>query len=601
LAISAFKTDKKSPSSPEEHAERDSPTTASKTDKESPPSLEEHAERGSPTTANHAATAATKEKKSPVQSDSVDRISVARKAHDILKASCYRCHGENGTAEGGFNFVLDRDKLVARRKLLPGDAEHSKLYRRVSEGEMPPEGETPRPTPAEIANLKEWIDEGAPAGVQVTRPSSFITEAQVVALIHADVVSRPERDRRFLRYFTITHLANAGFSSDELLTYQHALAKLVNSLSWRNRIVVPEPINLDATILRVDIRDYQWTERVWDNILASYPYGVLQGIPEAKACFDIAGGQLSHVRLDWFVAVACSPPLYHQVLQLPEEDRRLEEQLHIDVVENIRQERVVRAAFNGSGVSRNNRLIERHESPHGSYWRSYDFADNLGRHNIFAHPLGPGQDANSFEYNGSEIIFNLPNGLHAFMLVDARGKRLNKAPPDIVSDPRRPDRAVENGISCMTCHARGLIPKSDQVRNHLRENSGAFSQVEADAISALYPAENKLRSLFAADNERFRKAIGQTGSRLGTTEPIAALVVQHEHELDLRLAAAEVGMKPKEFSEHLDQSAPLARTLGSLRIAGGTVQRQVYASAFQDLVTELKLGTYLPPRGRPIP
>ncbi len=33
--------------------------------------------------------------------------SLAAKALTILKANCYRCHGESGTAEGGFNFVLD--------------------------------------------------------------------------------------------------------------------------------------------------------------------------------------------------------------------------------------------------------------------------------------------------------------------------------------------------------------------------------------------------------------------------------------------------------------------------------------------------------------
>jgi hypothetical protein len=40
----------------------------------------------------------------------------------ILKTHCYRCHGENGAAEGGFNFILDRDRLVDRKKIVPGDA-----------------------------------------------------------------------------------------------------------------------------------------------------------------------------------------------------------------------------------------------------------------------------------------------------------------------------------------------------------------------------------------------------------------------------------------------------------------------------------------------
>jgi hypothetical protein len=406
-------------------------------------------------------------------------------------------------------------------------------------------------------------------------------------------MSLPQRDRRFARYFTITHLYNAGLSEDELQTYRFALAKLVNSLSWQKRIVKPRAVDAARTVFRVDNRDYRWSERVWEHILAVYPHGVLQDTPVARECYDTAGGQLCHVRADWFVAAASRPPLYHEVLQLPDSERKLEEQLHIDVAQDVRQERVARAGFNGSGISRNNRLIERHETPHGSYWRSYDFASNTGRRNLFAHPLGPGRGAATFESDGGEVIFSLPNGLHAFMLLDHRGRRLDKGPLAIVSDPRRPDRAVENGVSCMACHARGLIPKEDQIRAHADRNAGSFDQGEADTIKALYPPETVLRALLTRDNERFRRAVEETGSRLTTTEPVAALVAHYEGELDLTTAAAELGLKPADLSGRLNGSAVLGRVLGSLRVSGGTVQRQVFNEAFPELVRELNLGTYL--------
>jgi mono/diheme cytochrome c family protein len=535
---------------------------------------------------------------SPASSDQArptDPSTLARSAESILRANCYRCHGENGTAEGGFNFILDRDKLVERRKLVPGNAGRSRLFRRVKNAEMPPEDEQPRPSPNDVAVLEKWIQAGAPA-VSAGRPRpSLITQSDLIARIHADLFSLGERDRRYARYFTLTHLANAGLSDDELQTYRHALARLINSLSWHREIVKPRPVDPTRTILRIDMRDCQWSDRVWKRILAAYPHGVLPDSDQARECYAAAGEQLSYVRADWFVALASRPPLYHEVLQLPAEDRKLEEQLHIDVAENIRQERVARAGFNGSGISRNNRLIERHESPYGSYWRSYDFAGNLGRRNLFAHPLGPAAEESAFEHDGGEIIFNLPNGLLAFMLVDRLGHRLDRAPLTIVSDPRRPDRAVENGISCLTCHTRGLITKSDQIRTHLQQNPAAFTRTEAATIEALYPPERKLLQLFEQDNERFRKSLQQTGSRLTITEPIAALVRQYEKEVDLGTAAAELGLRPEDLSDRLNQSAELGRILGALRVPGGTVQRQVIISAFPDLVRELKLGTYLTP------
>jgi hypothetical protein len=64
---------------------------------------------------------------------------LAARAHCVLRTYCHRCHGEGGAAEGGMNFVLDLQKLVARKRIIPGNAEKSRLYRRVQRGEMPPE------------------------------------------------------------------------------------------------------------------------------------------------------------------------------------------------------------------------------------------------------------------------------------------------------------------------------------------------------------------------------------------------------------------------------------------------------------------------------
>ncbi|MGH7222748.1 MAG: hypothetical protein ACRELF_05950, partial [Gemmataceae bacterium] len=50
-------------------------------------------------------------------------VELAHKAQTILKANCHRCHGRDGAVEGGLNYILDRDKLIARKKVLPGKAE----------------------------------------------------------------------------------------------------------------------------------------------------------------------------------------------------------------------------------------------------------------------------------------------------------------------------------------------------------------------------------------------------------------------------------------------------------------------------------------------
>jgi hypothetical protein len=188
-----------------------------------------------------------------------------------------------------------------------------------------------------------------------------------------------------LRATSLSHLANAGLAAEQIQSYRHGLSKLVNSLSWGNCVVVPKPIDPAKTIFRIDLRDFQWNEKVWAAIVSANPYGVVADTKEVKFCSDATHCKLPFVRADWFVAAASRPPLYHEVLQLPASDRALEKMLRVDVAENIRQERVARAGFNSSGVSRNNRLIERHESGGVVYWKSYDFAGNTEKRNLFAH------------------------------------------------------------------------------------------------------------------------------------------------------------------------------------------------------------------------
>jgi tetratricopeptide (TPR) repeat protein/mono/diheme cytochrome c family protein len=523
---------------------------------------------------------------------------LARKVREVFTANCYRCHGKDGANEGGFNFILDRQRLLQRRKVLPGDPAKSRLFRRISSPDdpMPPADEKPRPSDRDIALVKNWIEAGAPDFNAVAVKRTFITQAEVFRAMKADLEQVPERQRRFKRYFTLTHLYNAGLSEDELQSYRHGLSKLINSLSWGGKVVVPRSIDPARTIFRIDLRDYQWESQTWDRILDANPYGVLVDSEDAIACATGSGSRLPHVRGDWFVAAASRPPLYHDVLGLPSSEQELQKLLRIDVEQNIRQERIARAGFNGSGVSRNNRLIERHETNGVVYWRSYDFGGNIGKQNLFANPLGPGEGSSTFEQDGGEFIFSLPNGLQGYMLADAKGRRLDKGPTAIVSDPKRPDRAVENGLSCMGCHARGMIDKADQLREHVSRNSQAFNKADVELVQAIYPPRERFAALIRHDAKRFQEAVEKTGAPLSATEPIVALALRFEAEMDLPLVAAEAGCTPDVLRRTLDRSPRLAQLLGSLLVEGGTIQRSVFVDAFADLVRGLKLGTHLESR-----
>lgn len=262
--------------------------------------------------------------------------------------------------------------------------------------------------------------------------------------------------------------------------------------------------------------------------------------------------------------------------------------------ENLRTRKVWRAGFNGSGVSQNNRLIERHESDltNGAYWKSYDFGGNDGRKNLFAHPLGP-KGENAFEHDGGEIIFNLPNGLQAYLLVDAKGQRIDKGPPAIVSDPVQKDRAVVNGLSCMSCHVAGMIRKQDEVREHVEQNRASFTAREVETVQAIYPPAAKFDEFLKEDAARFAEAMQKSGAPVAKQDPIVQLALRFEAELNAKLAAAELGLPVDEFLKALDSSPTLGRTLGSLKVPGRTIKREVFVSTFGDIVKVLGVGTFL--------
>jgi formylglycine-generating enzyme required for sulfatase activity/tRNA A-37 threonylcarbamoyl transferase component Bud32/mono/diheme cytochrome c family protein len=541
----------------------------------------------------------------PPPGHQVNATELAVRAKGILKANCHRCHGENGNVEGGFNFVVDRQQLVARKKIVPGRPDDSKLLKRVENGEMPPEGESPRPSPEDVVLLRQWIEADAPDFAPAAPERKFISPDDLHRYVRDDLEKAPETDRRFYRYFTITHLANAGLPEDCLQSYRLGLAKLVNSLSWRRLITVPAPVDPGRTILRIDLRDFEWKETVWQQVLADYPYRVIEPGASAGLCAAWTKCPLPHVRADWFVAAASRPPLYHTLLQLPATAQNLEGLLRVDVAGDITNYHVARAGFNGSGVANANRLIERHESNYGAYWKSYDFAVAEGpgdnRRNLFQHPLGPGVAPNTFLHDGGEIIFSLPNHLHGYMLVDGQGRRIDKGPTSLVKDVHAKDAAVTNGISCMSCHSHGIIDKQDQIREHVAKNPGAFDKSEAENIRAIYPPRDKFAALVRKDAEQFAAAVRETGASPGRSDPVVELASHYEWDLDADLAAAEVGLPRPVFLEGLNRAADLSRVMGQLANAGGTVQRAVFDAHFARVIDALQVGTMLPRPSPPAP
>jgi serine/threonine protein kinase len=549
--------------------------------------------------------------------------SLAKQGFDFLKKYCYRCHGIDLKVPG-YN-VLDRTVLIARRGkdeppyVTPGNAEQSLMWQRVGvEKDMPPSGAKPSETDRQL--FKKWIESGAPFPGRPSRP--FKTERDILVAIRDHLRATDMSDRKFQRYFTLTHLYNNNQSvtADELRLYRAAFAKLANSLSWKQTIVVPRAVDPDETIYNVDLRKLGWSEKdLWKEILKAYPYGLTHNQNAdtemrklAAEVYAFSDCELPYLKADWFIATASRPPLYHTLLQLPNQARKLEQQLRVDVQKEFRDSQLARAGLMTSGVSRQNRLLDRHDAVYGSYWKSYDFKSNEGTANLVQFPLGPVFQDNpflrqAFEHAGGEIIFNLPNGLQGYLLVDNKDKRIDEGPIGIVRDSQETagTPVIVNGLSCMACHKHGMIRFEDKLR--------VGSAVAGDArlkVQELYRTKEEMNRLLDQDEKRFVQALdAATGVFLKVDddraksirefpEAVGAIARLYVKDLNLEEVAFELGVSdPKKLQALIEANGKLRELgLGPL-LQGGAIKRELWSSQtfalslFHNVARELGLGT----------
>ena len=516
---------------------------------------------------------------------------IAQDAHAIFQRSCLICHGPDGAYKE--TLLIEHNALIQNGTVVQGNPAASELYNRLVTTETAkrmPLGQPQLSTQA-IDTIRNWILAGAPDWAAApTTDGDFISPAEILNTIETHLMSLSSFDRAFARYFTMTHLYNARESAQILQEYRKALYKLVNSLSWGVTVTNPQPIDPQGTIFYIDLRHYEWDRNDgWTKIEVEYPYQIPFDAPTQTALKEQLGrlqtemkSDIPSVHVDWFVAKASLPPLYHDLLSLPLTDRELETRLEVDVAQNLLNApgvRVWRAGTNNSGVSNNNRVIERHTSRYGAYWKSYDFAGSVGTQNIFTHPL-------SFTHDGGEVIFNLPNGLQGYYLANASGFRLDDAPINIVSNPAASDPTVRNGLSCFGCHTEGMKTFEDQVRSVIESNATpAYDKAQA---LRLYVEQSEMDVRLGEDMNRYRVALTKTGGTVDDIEPISRFHEVFQGPVDVAYAAAVVGLETEAFQEKIRENIGL-QNIGLLVLdsENGSMKRDTWTSSFPDILFAL--------------
>ncbi|MEO8183009.1 MAG: hypothetical protein ABI895_29605 [Deltaproteobacteria bacterium] len=532
----------------------------------------------------------------------------------ILQQNCARCHS-GGTGSGGMNYILDLKQLVVNDKVVPSIKEDSQLYVRMQQQSMPPAYErTQRPTWGQIDQVGQFIDELSPdlfGSDDSCKTLPFIEQDDQIALMAQDISKLDATDQPFTRYLTITYSSNAGGCEGErkeLERQRFALYKGINSVSTNPQVAKPFAIDEEQTIFRIDIRDYNWNRQIdlldngtvlfddaWDAIVDGVgAFAVPFTGDQADDLVQDSATEVPFLPVNAFIQATEFGDLYYSLIgakaNLFDFERDV---LKLDTIAEIADDNLLRGGFSNSGVSKQERVLNRFDQGTAggyAYWISFDFdggsgneANNglvlgLANESIYENPI-------DFKFTGGEAIFNLPNGFQGYYVANAAGARLNEAPVGIVIDPAQNNGIVTNGASCHSCHNAGMITFTDTVRQYVLENKTKFDNDTFEAVMNQYPSEVEFQKAMDLDSELHVSAVEKSGIKRGTPDAVSRLYLDFQlGNVTATVAAGELQVTEAVLLDNLQLLDP---KLSNLDVEDGYVDRDIFESVFLDSMCTL--------------
>ncbi len=252
---------------------------------------------------------------------------------------------------------------------------------------------------------------------------------------------------------------------------------------------------------------------------------------------------------------------------------------------------LIQSVVGESGISAQNRIIQRDGCDTGAHWTTLDTFDQSKRGVAINHLR-----AGEFQHNAEEHYAPLPNGLPGTFLSDDKGNRQDSAPDKLGGNrsPANPgaDLRIHVNISCMQCHNTAqLMGIEDSVRPIY---TGRLNVNANDKFLSL-----ELRRQYGANLNRVLdtdRAIYQDAVSLAAGKPLKEAVQTYSEaytkyaygRVTLQVAATELGVTPPALLKALRDGAT---RLGSgdfrfdpfLADPPRPIQRLTFEDGYQDL------------------
>lgn len=401
----------------------------------------------------------------------------------------------------------------------------------------------------------------------------------------------PPESLPFVFYFTVEHLTPR--EREDCLV---ALDLVMCSCSLQPVVEHCRPTQISETCYRVDLRDLGWAPDDWLHALQRYPY---QKVTSASPLL---------VRADWFIVAATDcqeSDTYYRLLfggkNIPETRDDFLKLLDVSTTAGLDEKSYNFGIIEGrSGVSKQLvRWIENRPVQRGYAWGTRDVLALKTDKDPLEHLDG------EFKHDGEEWIIgvmkrSLTSGqvgmLQLYLLSNGEGKRVDRAPVDLVEDATRfrGYAEIRNAGSCIQCHETGL---NSFTKHDFRDLVGSGVETytkekdKQQAIEAFHLAD--LSREVERNNEDFSSGV-LMATGVEPKEAVACYkrsVEGYDDELTLVGAANELYVAPATLKAALAKQSLNGNNLGA-RVAalahGGTITRKAWEQRYHEVSAYLR-------------
>lgn len=406
---------------------------------------------------------------------------------------------------------------------------------------------------------------------------------QLESAIILDLAKLEADDRINTRYVVTSH--REGDRSG-------AVDKTLSSLSSEEELYKAEQVA--PGLYRFDLRSYGLDSTDWRLVEDVDPFDLESFTDEGEQIKFLTGARKAWFHFDNFIDITQTDRVYYALLDSPKTINQLLIDIGVNVGAQFRDFSAQFLGFNGSEISlQKNRLIVRFDSEDGYAWVTFDpiALDGVRERNLFEFPCLNGTGCQAlFEFAAGEVIYTLPNGMQAYFLFNAAGERQDNAAIElgIVQDTRSPvDPEIQVGIDCHRCHAKGILPSNDEIRDHVTQNGSLFNAEDRQIILELYKSKEANNAAFTADNAVFSRSLAALG-----IDPNIDQINKARDDLrldwDLSEVASFLFLSEEEFIRGLKGSAQGSQAIGQL-ITGGRITFDQFLDIIDVLKNDLRL------------